>query len=149
MGLALTIRTAHADDLSRLLALYQHLTPNNAPFSIEAAQAIFARFQAYAGSTILLGEQGERLVSSCTVVIVPNLTRGGLPYALIENVVTHTDHRGQGHGTAMLNAATRLAWDHDCYKAMLMTGSKDRATLCFYEAAGFAQSKTGFQKRRI
>jgi hypothetical protein len=32
---------------------------------------------------------------------------------------------------------------------MLLTGSKDPATLRFYEEAGFEQSKTGFQARRI
>jgi hypothetical protein len=29
-----------------------------------------------------------------------------------------------------------------------MTGSKDPATLAFYEGAGFEQTKTGFQIRR-
>lgn len=31
---------------------------------------------------------------------------------------------------------------------MLMTGSKNPATLAFYERAGFEQTKTGFQIRR-
>jgi hypothetical protein len=31
---------------------------------------------------------------------------------------------------------------------MLMTGSKEAATLEFYRRAGFEQTKTGFQKRR-
>jgi hypothetical protein len=35
------------------------------------------------------------------------------------------------------------------YKVMLMTGSKDLATLAFYTSAGFEQSKTGFQVRRL
>ena len=32
---------------------------------------------------------------------------------------------------------------------MLLTGSKNPATLRFYEDAGFEQSKTGFQARRL
>lgn len=37
------------------------------------------------------------------------------------------------------------AREHGCYKAMLLTGHKDEATLKFYEQAGFARGeKTGF-----
>jgi hypothetical protein len=32
---------------------------------------------------------------------------------------------------------------------MLMTGSKQPSTLRFYESAGFEQTKTGFQMRRM
>ena len=45
--------------------------------------------------------------------------------------------------------AIERAWEADCYKVMLMTGSKKSSTLAFYEAAGFEQSKTGFQVRRV
>lgn len=149
MNTVLTIREASADDLDGLLKLYLHLTPNNVPFSSVTAEKIFSRFLQYEGSVILLGEIDDELVSSCTLVVVPNLTRGGTPYALVENVVTHIDHRRQGYGKSVLDAATKHAWGFDCYKVMLMTGSKDIATLTFYERAGFKQSKTGFQKRRV
>jgi GNAT superfamily N-acetyltransferase len=71
-----------------------------------------------------------------------------IPYALIENVVTHTDHRNRGFGKAILKAATERAWVEGCYKVMLMTGSKRPSTIAFYGAAGFEQTKTGFQIRR-
>lgn len=99
----------------------------------------------YQGSAILLGLVEGAPVTSCTVVIVPNLTRGGTPYALIENVVAHADYRNRGFGKAILHAAVELAWAEGCYNAMLMTGSKEASTLGVYEAAGFEQSKTGFR----
>jgi len=148
MSEILKIREAGSGDLDRLLKLYIHLTPNNVPFPSAVAEDIFFRFSRYEGSAILLGEIDDELVSSCTLVVVPNLTRGGTPYALVENVVTHIDHRCQGYGKSVLDAATNHAWDKNCYKVMLMTGSKESATLGFYERAGFKQSKTGFQKRR-
>jgi len=144
----ISIRAASLADLDRLLQLYTHLTPNNVPFPSAVAGEIFSKFSRYDGSVILLGEVGGELVSSCTVVIIPNLTRGGTPYALIENVVTHADHRCLGYGKSVLDFAVNHAWDCGCYKAMLMTGAMEGATLAFYESAGFAQSKTGFQKRR-
>lgn len=95
----------------------------------------------------MLGQLGQMLVTSCVLVIIPNLTRSGQPYALIENIVTNADHRRQGQGKGILDAACAQAWAHHCYKVMLMAGTSDPATLRFYENAGFAQSKTGFQKR--
>jgi GNAT superfamily N-acetyltransferase len=63
--------------------------------------------------------------------------------------VTDAGHRQQGYGKAILKAAMSAAWRHDCYKVMLLTGSKNPATLRFYQEVGFEQSKTGFQARRI
>jgi len=76
---------------------------------------------------------------------VDNLTRDQRPYALIENVVTHKDYRKRGFATAILNYAKDLAKSKNCYKIMLLTGSKDKATLRFYEKAGYnSQDKTAF-----
>lgn len=85
------------------------------------------------------------LVASCVCVVVPNLTHGQRPYALIENVVTDPAHRKRGFATACLNAACKIAREADCYKVMLLTGSKQESTLRFYEKAGFnRQDKTAF-----
>jgi GNAT superfamily N-acetyltransferase len=93
----------------------------------------------------IVGELDNRIVSSCTLAIIPNLTRGARPYGLIENVVTHAEYRKQGFGTAVLQYALQLAWKANCYKVMLLTGSKEESTFRFYERAGFKQGiKTGF-----
>ena len=78
-----------------------------------------------------------QLLASCSINLVANLTRGCRPFALIENVVTHSEHRGCGYGQALLAYAKAFAWDQGCYKVMLMTGRKDEATFQFYESAGF------------
>ena len=70
---------------------------------------------------------------------------GSAPYALVENVVTRRDYRGQGCGSAVLEAAKNLAAECGCYKIMLMTGSKKESTLRFYERAGYRKTdKTAF-----
>jgi GNAT superfamily N-acetyltransferase len=85
------------------------------------------------------------LVSSCTLTIIPNLTRGARPYGLIENVITDQGYRGRGFGTRLLRHALQVAWDRDCYKVMLLTGHKDEGVFRFYEGAGFRRGvKTGF-----
>ncbi|EGF93645.1 acetyltransferase GNAT family protein [Asticcacaulis biprosthecium C19] len=145
----LVIRPAASADLSHLLDLYRHLDAEDTRCPPGVAVDVFERFRRYDGSAILIGLIGEAMVASCTIVVIPNLTRGGMPYALIENVVTHGDCRGQGFGKAILAAAVERAWAQGCYKAMLMTGSKKPETLAFYAAAGFEASKTGFQVRRL
>lgn len=149
MTQGLRIRPAQAADLPALAELYRHLNQNDAPAPPETAPAILARLESLPGSAVLLGEAGGRLVASCMLVVIPNLTRGGQPFALIENVVTHPEVRQRGHGRALLDAACARAWAAGCYKVMLMTGSTRPETLRFYRGAGFEATKTGFQKRRI
>ena len=148
MASRLLVQGAVRDDLPQLLALYRHLNPADELPSLDAAGQRLEALSRYPGSAILVGRLGNEIVSSCTLVVVPNLTRAGKPYALIENVVTHSEHRGRGHGKAILEVAVSAAWNADCYKVMLMTGSTAPSTLAFYVAAGFEQSKTGFQIRR-
>ena len=80
---------------------------------------------------------GGQLISSCTLTIIPNLTRACRPFGVIENVVTQSAYRGQGWGRALLQHALAHAWQARCYKVMLMTGRKDENTLRFYEQSGF------------
>ena len=90
-------------------------------------------------------EADGRIVSTCTLTLIPNLTRGLRPYGLIENVVTDPAHRQKGYATRVLGHALEDAWSAGCYKAMLETGRKDEATLRFYERAGFKSGvKTAF-----
>jgi GNAT superfamily N-acetyltransferase len=145
----LAINEATAADLDDLLTLYRHLDPDDEPAPSDIRDTVLEQLQRYEGSAVLVGKVKDRIVTSCTLVVIPNLTRRGRPYALIENVVTHSLWRHRGYGAAILKAATDRAWKHGCYKVMLMTGSKEPGTLTFYEKVGFEQSKTGFQMRRM
>ena len=143
------IRFADREDIPHLLELYSHLDPDDKETTVEDAQRHLEMLERYPGSHILVGCLDEAIVASCTLVVIPNLTRGGTPYALIENVVTDAGHRNRGYGKAVLREATEAAWQAGCYKVMLLTGSMQPATLKFYQDAGFEQSKTGFQIRRL
>ena len=145
----LTIRPATESDLGSLQDLYRHLNPGDPVLDIEQARRILARLSHYAGSAVLLGMCDDTIATTCTLVVIPNLTRGGAPYALVENVITAPRYRKRGFGKVILTEALSLAWEQGCYKVMLLTGSKDPATLRFYGDVGFEQSKTGFQMRRV
>jgi GNAT superfamily N-acetyltransferase len=137
------------DDLPGLLALYRHLNPEDPAVEVSTARAIWADLLGSDTVTIFVVEAGGPLVSSCMLVVVPNLTRNARPFGLIENVVTHAEHRRHGFGSMVLRAALDAAWNAGCYKVMLMTGSRQESTMRFYERAGFERrSKTAFQIRR-
>ena len=149
MPLELTIRPSESGDLDALCQLYQHLNTSDEPQP--EGRVLQERWEAMLnqpGFTCILGFSDGRLVSSCCLAIIPNLTRGARPYALVENVVTHRDFRRRGFAKAVLREALNRAWAADCYKAMLLSGSRRPETHHFYESCGFrSDEKTGFVAR--
>lgn len=143
------VRRIDYQDLAQLLALYRHLNPQDVDTELSAAKSRLQLLRTFPGSDIFIGCVGKELVTSCTLVVIPNLTRGGAPYALIENVVTDANHRNQGYGKWVLKVAIEAAWRADCYKVMLLTGSQQQSVHNFYLSAGFEQNKTGFQIRNL
>ena len=139
------LRDLGVDDLDALLALLQQLNPGDALPSPEVARAVMA----HAGLRHFGLWEGDLLVATCNLATVPNLTRGGRSYGVIENVVTHEAHRGRGHGQAVVRHAIEQAWAGGCYKVVLTTSRQDPAVWAFYERCGFAaHDKRAFVIRR-
>lgn len=132
-----TIRFARPHDLDALCALYRYLHADDAPPSRPRLEAVWQSIQDNPNIYYFVAETDGCPVSTCNLSVVPNLTRGARPFGVIENVVTHPDHRRRGLATSLLQYALGTAWAVGCYKVMLMTGRTDPATLGFYEQAGF------------
>lgn len=135
------IEPAELNDLPSLLVLYAQLHPYDPPLDPTHAALVWSRLIRSEETTVLVARLGDAVVGTCTLTVVPNLTRGGRAYAIIENVVTDAAERRRGIGRALLDAAVRRAWDVGCYKATLATGSKRSETIRFYESAGFVRGK--------
>jgi GNAT superfamily N-acetyltransferase len=148
-AMALTIRAAQVSDLAALRELYRELNPGDPPWpSAAAATEQLRDVLRHAGTTILLAEVKGVCVSTCMLVICPNFSRGGRPFALIENVVTLRDHRRCGYGRRIVRHAIELARERGCYRVNLMTGSRREETLRFYEGVGLKREvKTAFEAR--
>ncbi|MGV3550093.1 GNAT family N-acetyltransferase [Rhizobium sp.] len=143
------IRAVGPADLDGLLALYAQLNPLDPVLPPDVARQRFEALVAHPGLTVFGAFDSNRLVASCVLHVLPNLTRGAMPYALIENVVTDAAERRQGHGQRVVRAAAAAGFAEGCYKVMLMTGRSDPGVIKFYESCGFTQSKTGFQMRGV
>ena len=139
------IREAVREDLPQILELYLHLHETTVPEQSEQLCLTWEKIMEDPDHHLIVCEVEGRIVSSCVCVIIPNLSRGVRPYAFVENVVTHADFRGKGYATQCLNYARELAKAANCYKMMLLTGSKSPKTLDFYQNAGYnSTDKTAF-----
>jgi GNAT superfamily N-acetyltransferase len=132
------IRPAEPTELAGMLELYRHLNPDDPAPDLAAAEAAWSKLCNSDLVKTIVAEGAGRLM------IVPNLTRGARSHGLIENVVTHRDHRRTGLGRAVLSSALDAAWQAGCYKVMLATGSRREETLRFYEGAGFVRGGKSF-----
>ena len=139
------IREISENDLDGLLMLYTQLHGNPYPDKDDRVMSVWEDILRDKNHHIIVAEENGVLVSSCVCVIVRNLTHDQRPYALIENVVTDQKYRKKGYATACLNFAREIAIHENCYKMMLLTGSKSEETLRFYERAGYnRRDKTAF-----
>jgi len=139
------IREIMDNDLTELLQLYTQLHDNLMPESSEKFSQLWEQILTDKNYHIIVAESDGKIVSSCVLVVVPNLTHQQRPFALVENLITDEKYRKQGIATACLNYAKEIAITASCYKIMLLTGSKHESTLRFYENAGYNKNdKTAF-----
>ena len=139
------VKEAVKEDLDSILELYLFLHDDSIPEHNDHLYETWDHILADENYHYIVNEVEGKVVSSCTCLIIPSLTRKIRPYALVEYVVTHENYRGKGYATECLRYAKELAVENNCYKIMLMTGSKKEETLRFYRNAGYSSDdKTGY-----
>ena len=139
------VREVRENELDQLLELYTYLHEDGIPEKDQHLKDVWCAIMSDGNHHIIVNEIDGKIVSSCVCVIILNLTRNIRPYAFVENVVTHADYRGKGYATECLNYAREIAKKDNCYKMMLLTGSKRQTTLDFYKNAGYnSNDKTAF-----
>lgn len=139
------IREITENDLDGLLQLYTQLHDNPIPEKTAGLSELWGKILADPNHRIIVAVEDGKIVSSCVCVIIPNLTHEQRPYAFVENVVTDKEYRKRGLATACLDLAKKIAEGENCYKLMLLTGSKEESTLNFYRRAGYnSNDKTAF-----
>ena len=139
------VREAVKEDLYELLNLYLFLHEKDIPKNSSRLENTWNTIIEDENHHIIVNEINGKILSSCVCVIIPNLTRDVRPYAFIENVVTNEEYRGKGYATECLDYAKEIAIKNNCYKMMLLTGTKKESTLNFYKNAGYnSEDKTAF-----
>ncbi|MCU0847604.1 MAG: GNAT family N-acetyltransferase [Spirochaetes bacterium] len=135
-------RILKEDELQKLLDLYEHLHPGDGNIATDRTRSSWESIMKNRDIiTVFVIELEGIMASSCVLSVIPNLTRGGRPYGLLENMITHPAYRNRGLGKAVVTEAIRHARNRNCYKVMLLSDSKRTEAHAFYEAVGFDRGK--------
>lgn len=139
------LRRLRKGDLDALLTLYADIGLLDPESDRQQIELTWARILA-SDQLVYLGVFVEgTLAATCHAVIVPNLSRGVRPYAIIENVGTLASQRRRGLGSAVMRAIIAHCWEAGCYKIMLASGLQRSGAHAFYVALGFdAHAKQSF-----
>lgn len=141
-------RAATRADLPGLLGLYRQLNQDDPVPSPEKAETVWSDIERTDSMRCFVADCEGRIVASCAVAVVPNLTRNCRPYAVIENVITDAAFRRKGIGERVVGMAVDFARERDCYKVFLLSSAGRKEAHRFYESIGFdGNSKRGFDLR--
>lgn len=139
------VREIVNEDFDGLMELYTQLHNNSFPQKTDEIINLWKTILNDENHHIIVAVEDNKIVASCVCVIIPNLTHNQQPYAFVENVITDEAYRKRGLATQCLNFAKDIAIKNNCYKLMLLTGSKEESTLNFYRKAGYnSNDKTAF-----
>lgn len=140
----MNIRKAIPTDAEALKVLYfEHLTkyPPTEEQDMSLWKKMLVKFEKDENMYLLVLEEDNQVVSSVQMAIIESLTHNVRSFAVIENVVTHADYRNKGYASRLLERATEIAKEKNCYKLFLETGSNKESTLNFYRKNGFEIDK--------
>jgi GNAT superfamily N-acetyltransferase len=144
------VRLATEPDLPRLVELLAQLsldTPSEqraTPLS-DSYRRAFDEVAADPRQQLFVVEDGGRVVGSACLIVVPNLSHQGTPYALVENVVVDQGERSAGYGELLMRHAMAEAQRAGCYKLTLTSNKRRPAAHRFYERLGFTATSEGFR----
>src|SRR5271155_4691572 len=136
-------RLACASDLPSLLALFEVSKVSATAQPRERAERIWQETLAHPGVHVFVSEDRDRIAATCMLVTAPNLLHGGRRHGFLENVVTHPELRGCGHGKAVVHAALTHAWAANCHHVLMQSGRTDPRVHAFYVSLGFRSGLRG------
>ena len=144
-----TVREAHQSDLDDLLVLYLELAEDRsgaAPADAPRSGAVLNAILQDRSRHLVVATVDGKVVGTVDVLIVPNLTHGGKPWAVVENVIVTQEMRRRGVAAQLMRHAIETARSAGCYKVQLHSG-KQRAAEAheFYRRLGFEAVAEGFK----
>ena len=124
-------------DLPSLLNLYVQLDENNKDLTEEGSLPVWDEISRNSNIKYFGAFDGDKVVSTCFTMIIPNLTAQGRSICFLENVVTDSAYRKQGLAKRVIEMAIEDAKSHNCYKVILQSNCKRTEAHKFYEKLGF------------
>lgn len=145
------IRPARKGDVARIVELMQDLTITSSTVEANGAstpadyEKVFEHIERDPKHHLLVVEVDGEVVGSGDLLIVPNLSHRGLPWAVVENVIVDEPVRRQGVARELMKHMIELAQRSGCYKIGLSSNKKRHEAHRFYESLGFQQYGFGYR----
>ncbi len=146
----LTHRKARISDLPRLieLLLEDELGQTRESRSAELDEnyiKAFHKIDSDQNQYLMAVENGDEIIGTCHLTIMPSLTFIGSTRMQIEAVRVADKYRGQKIGSWMFDQAISYAKEHDVSIIQLTTNKKRVQAKHFYEKLGFKASHEGMK----
>ncbi|MEU1007074.1 GNAT family N-acetyltransferase [Streptomyces sp. NPDC005890] len=144
----LEIRAATADDLPAIVALLADDplgAQRESPDDLTPYQTALERLAADPNQHVVVAVRAGRVIGTLQLTIIPGLSHKGATRALIEAVRIHTDERGSGLGSRLIEWAIDTAQTLDCRMVQLTSDKTRTDAHRFYERLGFSASHEGFK----
>lgn len=144
--MTLHIRPATRADLSAILALHSELEFDAARnvLDLPRAEQIFDRMRQYPNYRLYVASEDDAIVGTFALLIMDNLAHLGAPSGIVEDVVVHPAHQGQGIGKQMMLFAMERCKQTGCYKLVLSSNLRREPAHQFYEGLGFEKHGYSF-----
>ncbi len=145
------VRQGRQSDIPRLLELYAQLVISSSPAESglvpthDDYRRVFARMMSVPGLELVVAEDEGTVLGSLVLLVVPNLSHRGLPWALVENVIVDGGRRRNGIGKLLMEYAIGRAKESGCYRIGLSSDNRRQEAHRFYRALGFEASAQGFR----
>jgi N-acetylglutamate synthase-like GNAT family acetyltransferase len=140
-----TVRKATPQDIPRILELYEELTEEKQNLSSDIAKRVFSEIVSLPNQEFLVAEKDGFVLGSLFCQIIPNLSHGARPWAILENMVVDSKYRRQGIGRLLIEHVLVRCRESDCYKVQLLSNNKRKEAHQFYRSMGFEDSALGFR----
>ncbi|MEU8757800.1 GNAT family N-acetyltransferase [Streptomyces sp. NPDC048659] len=144
----LEMRPAREEDLPAIVAMLaddplgaQRESPDDlAPYT-----AAFARLDRDPNQHVVVAVRAGRVVGTLQLTVIPGLSRRGTTRSIIEGVRVHTEERGSGLGTRLIEWAVETSRTEGCRLVQLTSDVSRTDAHRFYERLGFEPSHLGFK----
>ena len=136
--MSLVIRSTLKSDMHEWIELLQEVAEFRPKG--EDCEAIWEMFSSQPHLTTIVAVADNRVVGYGSLLVEIKIRGGRMGH--IEDIVSHSEYRMRGIGSAIVNALLNVARDKGCYKVALQSRS---GNVHFYEKNGYTISGVSLQ----
>lgn len=144
----LEIRPATAEDLPDIVAMLADDplgAQRESPSDLTPYTVAFERLARDPNQHVIVAVSSGRIVGTLQLTVIPGLSRRGATRSIIEGVRVHSEERGSGLGSQLIEWAVEESRRQGCQLVQLTSDATRTDAHRFYERLGFEASHLGFK----